>query len=115
MIDWSRLPEMMALGSAGALTLEVIRVYELRGKLHHKKYQVVLRSTLFWVVAFGFILGSGFLAWAFNESNANASPWQLVITGMGASALAKKVSEALVSGAVLDAGESDLALRDLFR
>ena len=115
MIDWQRFAEMASLGAAGALSLEVIKVYELRGKLHFKKYRMIVRSALFWIVAASFIVVSGFIAWAFNESNPNAAPWQLVASGMGASALAKKFAEAIVSNARVDAGDKDVELRDLFK
>ena len=115
MVDGTRFLEMFLLGSGGAFALEIIRAYELRGKLHHKKYRALMRSPLFWVVALLFVVASGFLAWAFNESNASAGAWQLVVTGMGASALAKKFAEAAASNARVDAGDADVDLRDIFR
>lgn len=114
MIDWTRFFEMFTLGAAGALSLEIIKVYELRGKLHFKKYHTVLRSALFWLVAILFVAVSGFISWAFNEGNPNVTPWQLIISGMGASATAKKFSEAFAANTRIDAGDSDVELRDLF-
>lgn len=112
--------EMVALGSAGALSLEVIKAYELRGKLHFKKYQNLIRSPMFWILGVAFVLASGFIAWAFNESNPSAAPWQLVVSGMGAAALAKKFGEAISSNTRVDfggsdAGDSHVELRDIFR
>ncbi len=115
MIDWSRFPEMFVLGSAGAISMEIIKVYELRGKLHHIKYRTLLRSPMFWIVSVLFVIVSGLISWAFNESNANAHVWQLVASGMGASALAKKFSEAVASTSRVDAGERSLSLRDIFK
>lgn len=115
MVDFARFIEMFLLGSAGAFSLEIIKAYELRGKLHHKRYRDLLRSPFFWVVAALFILVSGFVAWAFNEGNPSASPAHLVASGMGASALAKKISEAAASSTRVDAGDPELGFTDIFR
>lgn len=116
MIDWSNFIEYSLLGGFGALSVEVVKVYELKGKLHYKKYQKIYKSLIFWIVVISFFSVSGFLAWIMNENNPNVTAWQLVFTGMGSSALIKKFSEGYYSKKELDAGkdiEEELKLKDL--
>ena len=115
MINFENLPEYFMLGSFGALSVEIVRVYELKNKLHYKKYQKVYKSILFWIVVIAFFSISGFFTWIMNENNPNVTPWQLFFTGMGSSALIKKFSEGLYSKKELDAGSNDeqLKLKDL--
>ena len=115
MIDFTNLPQYFLLGSLGALSVEIVRVYELKHKLHYKKYQKIYKSLLFWIVVIAFFSISGFFTWIMNENNPNVTPWQLFFTGMGSSALIKKFAEGLYSKKELDAGSDNeqLELKDL--
>jgi hypothetical protein len=54
MLNWENFLNLFFLGSMGALSMEILKVYELKGKLHHKKYQILYKSILFWSVIFLF-------------------------------------------------------------
>lgn len=115
MIDLSRLPEMFLIGSAGAFCIEAIKAYELRSKLHLKRYSRLLRSPLFWLVSMLFVAVAGVIAWAFNENNPNATVAQLFATGMGASSILKRISETVTASQRLVAGDADEgSLGDMF-
>ena len=115
MIDISKLPEMFVLGASGAACIEALIAYELRSKLHLVRYRKLRRSFLFWFVTIAFLAVAGIISWVFNENNPNASIAQLFITGMGASSILRKISEAVASSARLSAGEDDDAsIKDMF-
>lgn len=115
-INWTNFIEMFFLGALGASSIEVFKLYELKGKLHYKKYQLLYKSLLFWCIVVLFISASGFLAWAMNENNPNATVWQVVISGMAMSSLAKKITEAFISQRKLHMGmeEKNISINDIF-
>jgi len=116
MVNWEDFLNLFFLGAMGALSMEILKVYELKGKLHHKKYQILYKSILFWSVIFLFILVSGFLTWAIYENNHSVTTWQIVLTGMGISSIGKKIGETLNSSEELNAGTENIkiSLKDLF-
>ena len=116
MINWSGFLEMFLLGCVGSIIVESMKLYELRSKLHFKKYKKIYTSFLFWGATFLFVFSSGFIAWAMNENNPNVTVWQLVLTGMGASALVKKIGELIANKESLHAGiDERITLKDLFK
>src|SRR5687768_597441 len=85
--------ELFGLGAAGALSFEILRAYEMYGKVRTNRFKVIYYSPLFWVVTSGMILVSGFLALAINSGITEASMWQVVISGIGARSLVSKPLE----------------------
>lgn len=116
-INWEQFLNLFFLGSMGALSIEILKAYELKGKLHHKKYKVLFKSLLFWILGLIFLLVAGFLTWAMHENNPNVTIWQAVFTGMGISALTKKIGETFASIEKLKAGEDKvkIEIKDLFK
>lgn len=101
------------LGAFGALAVEVLKAYELRGKLHLKKYRAMLRMPLFWLTTIGFIAVSGVLSWAINDATSSA-PMHLIITGAGAAAIIRKATEAGAANTKITGGSSEFRAADLF-
>ena len=116
MLNMSNFLELFLLGMLGSVSVEVFKVYELRGKLHYKKYNKLYKSYLFWIVSILFIVISGLLTWIIYEDKTNIEAWQVVFTGMGISSIIKKVLEGVNAQKNLDAGdeEVEITIRDLF-
>lgn len=114
MLNFSNFGELFLLGVFGSFVMEIFKLYELRGKLHFKKYQKIYKSFLFWVVSLLFLLTTGLLTWVIYESKTNIEAWQVVLTGMGLSSINKKILESFASQKTLDAGcDEDITLRDI--
>jgi len=107
MLDLSNFWELFLLGVLGSFSMEVFKVYELRGKLHYKKYQNLYKSRLFWIVSILFVIISGLLSYVMHQNETEIEAWQVVVTGMGISAVIKKVLESINAQKDLDAGEID--------
>lgn len=95
-MDYSNLIEFSLLGMAGAISMELMKAYQLRGKLSLKKYQKMLKSYLFWIVTIGMIIVSGFFAWVINVSSINPTILQIVISGIGANSIIRSIGENVV-------------------
>lgn len=102
--NWSLLPEYLLLGSLGAASIEWLKGYELKHRHSSEKFRQIQISLLYWGKFILFLLASGFIAWAINENNPNATVWQVVISGAGANALVNKGVEARLSKENLFAG-----------
>jgi len=112
---WTVFPEYVALGAFGAAALEWIKKYELSNKLEKEKYKAVTKSFKYWGKFVLFVFASGFVAWAMNENNPNTTVWQIVVSGMSASALANKGMEVAFSKETLHAGITHkIEFKDLF-
>ena len=105
--NWMVFPEYMALGALGAASIEYLKNYELKNNRDAVVYRRIRASLIYWVKFCLFLLASGFIAWALNENNPNATVWQIVISGAGANALANKGAEAGLSRQELSAGADD--------
>lgn len=105
--NWMVFPEYMLLGALGAAAIECLKNHELKNNRNAAMYRRIRGSFLFWCKFVLFLLASGFIAWAINENNPNATVWQIVISGAGANALANKGAEAGLSGQPLTAGGDD--------
>jgi hypothetical protein len=111
--------EYFIVGALGALASELLNLYEFRGKLPQKRFQALARAPLFWIVGFGMILSSGFIAWAVNAaSDVAATPLQVVLTGIGArgivrgTAAARAANSPATLGGDAEVGES-VRLKDI--
>lgn len=119
MMNYQFFWDYFFLGAIGAACAEMLKIYELRGKLSSKKYQSALRSPLFWSVTFGMLFASGFIAWAVN-SLTQLAPWQIVLSGIGARSLVRAPLEARTANPPARLGASHEAeqkfqIGDLFR
>jgi hypothetical protein len=111
---------LFGVGALGALAAELLKAYELRGKLTTVKYRRLAKSPLYWGVFAGMLLSSGFIAWAVNSPLADPEPLNVILTGIGARGLIQGAS----SGAVANAGarlggnlkerEASVTVRDIF-
>ncbi len=111
--------EYAAVGCAGAASLELIKAYELRGKLHLATYRRLIRSPLFWLAKAGMIFASGFITWAYYAGGElRPTPWQLAIAGAACRSLVRGAIEARVANERTTLGEQNaerVDLRDAFR
>jgi len=116
--NWDAFPEYVALGAIGAASIEWLKCYELKQKSEKSNYESLIKSFIYWAKFLLFLFASGFIAWAINENNPNATVWQVVISGAGANAFANKGIEAALSKEKLFAGNADksakVRIRDLF-
>lgn len=118
MTNYQFLIEYFALGFAGASAAELLKVYELRGKLATAKYRATLRSPLFWLVLLGMLASSGFIAWAVNATT-QLAPWQVVLSGIGARSLIRAPIQAQTANrrthlGGTSASEARFHVRDMF-
>jgi len=113
-----------SVGAAGAAAFEVLKVYELRGKLEQKRYQALIRSVWFWLSVVGMVSASGFFSWAYCSDISNSadnpngvSNWQLVIVAIAARSIGRSAIEAFVSNERNTLGEEDddFDIKDAFR
>ena len=98
------------IGAAGAAAYELLRLYVLMGKLPKRKFVAMIRSPLYTSITLGLIVASGFIAWGIN-ANADPTPWQLIMSGIGARSLVSKPAEIHFAkgGATLGGPASDRA------
>ncbi len=102
--NWLVFPEFVALGALGAASVVWLKIYELIYNYTNSQYESIKKSIIYWIKFILFLFASGFIAWAMNENNPNATVWQLVLSGGGANALANKGIEASLSKEKLFAG-----------
>lgn len=111
------------VGALGALAFELLRMYELYGKLNTRKFRALFGSFLYWVTFAGMVAASGFVAWAIYVDGGEPTHWQLILSGIGARSLVSKPIELGVvkigqlgvkSSASPDSRENKLTLRDIF-
>lgn len=119
MTGYQHLLEYFVLGFVGAAAAELLKVYELRGKLSSAKYRAALQSPLFWLVVCGMLSASGFIAWAVNATT-QLAPWQVVLSGIGARSLIRAPIQAGSANRRTKLGssagsEADFLLADMFR
>ncbi|QDV48470.1 hypothetical protein [Gimesia fumaroli] len=107
-----------SVGAAGAAAFEMLKAYELRGKIEHKRYQALIKSVWFWLAFAGMVVASGFFAWAFySDSPSPPTNWQLVVVGIAARSIGRSAIEAIVANQKqhLGEGEDDVSIKDAFR
>jgi hypothetical protein len=98
------------VGVAAAASVELLKIYELRGKLASKRYAALLRAPLFWTVVAGMLVASGFIAWAANAES-DASVWQIVLSAIGARSLIRGTAEMRVANRSISLGGNDNVMR----
>lgn len=86
--------EYFFLGMAGALSLEILKLYEYHHRLTESRFRKLVCSSLFWVVFLGMLVASGFIAWAVNVDAKRTTVWGVVLTGMGARAIVRELGSA---------------------
>ena len=98
------------IGAAGAAAYELLRLYMLMGKLPKRKFMALIGSPLYAWITLGLVVASGFIAWGIN-ANTDPTPWQLIMSGIGARSLVSKPAEIHFSkaGATLGGPASDIA------
>jgi hypothetical protein len=112
-VEFSGFLDYFWVGSASAVAMELLKLYELRGKLHSKKFSRLRRSPLFWIAVVGMAASSGFLAWAINANASDPTVLQVALSGIGAQSIVRKLIEARnANSGDINLGESDL--RDAF-
>jgi len=105
------------LGSGGAIALELLKLYEYRGKLTQKKYKKLMKSYLFWGVVLGMVLASGFIAWALHAESKDSTVWNVVMTGIAARSLVREIGAVRVSNSTTKLGEEEqekISMKDIF-
>lgn len=108
--------EFFVIGAMGGASVELMKLYEYRGKLTTCRFQKLLRSPLYWAAIGAMIAVSGFVAWAVNASSSSVNAWQLVLTGIAAHTIIRDVAAAKEANAPTKLGGDDedrVTLRDL--
>jgi len=115
-MDYSNLIEFSLLGMAGSISMEIMKIYQLRSKLTLKKYQNMFKNPLFWIVTIGMTIASGFFAWAINANSLNPSILQIVISGIGANSIIRNISaNAVIKKDGIELGGSEkFDIKDIF-
>ena len=115
-MDYSNLMEFSALGMAGAFSMEIMKMYQLRSKLTLKKYQKMFKSISFWIVTIGMIIASGFFAWVINATSLSPTILQIVISGIGANSIIRNISaNAILKKDGIELGrDDDFNIKDIF-
>ena len=115
-MDYSNLIEFSLLGMAGAFSMEIMQMYQVRSKFTLKKYQKMFQSLSFWIVTIGMIIASGFFAWVINASSINPTILQIVISGIGANSIIRNISANVVlkKDGIELGGEEDFNIKDMF-
>jgi hypothetical protein len=109
--------EYVAYGALGAASLELLKLYEYRGKLRADRFRRLIRSGMFWSIVTGMLAASGFIAWAMHADSPDSRIWTVVITGIAARSIVRELGAAKVTAAPIKLGpaESDQAsLREIF-
>lgn len=96
-MDYNKLVLFLVLGFCGALCGEIVKLYELRGKLHLKKFNQLFKFPLYWVITIAMCFASAFFAWAFNvdQVDPDAKIIKVVTSGLAANLIIKKLLESL--------------------
>lgn len=104
------------LGATGALAMEIMRAWELRGKLAEERFKRIAASPVFWAVFVGMVLVSGLVTWAVFPDGASAAPLQLMLTGIGARGLLHGGAASSAANQGVTMGDSDrVRLKDIFQ
>ena len=106
--------KLFALGAGGAASLEVVKVYAIKHRLHLKKYQKIIRSPLFWATVIAMLLVSGFIAWAAHSGVEQVQNWHVVVTGVAARSVIRQLGESTPDGLKLGDDESVPKIRQMF-
>ena len=85
--------KLFVLGFGGAASLEIVKVYSIKHRLHLKKYQKVMKSPLFWATVVGMMLVAGFIAWAAHSGAEHVQNWHVVVTGVAARSVLRQIGE----------------------
>lgn len=116
-MNYSDFLSALPLGMAGAAAFELLKLYDMRGRISESKFNKIIRSPMFWSIVAGMLAASGFIAWTINDGNPNASAWQVVISGIAARSFIRETVGATVVNRPLKIGtdtNSSFHLRDIF-
>jgi hypothetical protein len=104
-----------SLGLAGALILELFRLYEYIGKLNSTRFTNMVRSAMFWCVAVGMLVGSGIVTWLLFYGEITVSkPILVLVVGGSARSIFRQAVAARIAGADIKLGKADGKLQDIF-
>src|SRR4051812_45335770 len=84
------------VAAGGTFAYELVRLYELMGKLPAARFKRLLTAPFYWPVTIGLVLGSAFMSWAIN-ANGHPTAWQLVVAAIGARSLVVKPIEVSIA------------------
>ena len=97
--------QSMLIAGGGVLAYELVRLYELMGKLPAARFKKLIAAPFYWPITVGLIVGSAFISWAIN-ANTQPTAWQLIVAAIGARSLIVKPVEVHVASAQPTLGES---------
>lgn len=92
-MEFTEFVDYFWVGAASAVAMELLKLYELRGKLHLKKFALLRRSPLFWAVVSGMAAASGFFAWVLNANATRPTVLQVALSGIAAQSILRKLIE----------------------
>ena len=103
------------VGAGGAVSVELLKFWEYRGKLDRRKFDRLIRSPMFWSAVAGFIASSGFLTWALFAEQASVRAAELVVTGAGCRSIIRELLAAKVASTppVLGEEPDKVSARDI--
>ena len=103
--------QAISIGCFGALCVELLYLYERRGRFGRKKIPLFLKSVWYWVLTIAFVIISGIVAWMFNTDNLTTKT--LFISGIGARSIIKNI---MTSGSVntnMTLGDDEITIKDI--
>ncbi|KAI9134029.1 hypothetical protein [Acaryochloris sp. CCMEE 5410] len=107
--------ERFWLGFVGAIVFEIIKLYEMMGKLESKKFRSIMTSKIYWIMIIMMAAASGFIAWGINDGYDNVSTWQVIMSGIGARTLVTKPIELNIAHKNTELGDkSKISLKDIY-
>lgn len=110
-------PEYFIDGMLGAGSLELLKLYEYRGKLRAENYRRLLQSYIFWSIVAGMLAASGFIAWAVHADSTNPHIWEVVVTSIAARSIVRELSAAKTAATPTKLGpvsQEASIIRDIF-
>lgn len=112
--DVSKFPEYFLIAVVGAACFEFLKLAEAYGKLPADRFRRMIRSPYFRFFTIGMIVIPGILAWAryAGSSEPPASPFDLVTTGLAATAALRQLAAAGEANKQTKLGSDD-ARRDV--
>lgn len=107
--------EYFLLGIGGALSVEILKLYEMMGKIDSDRFKAILSSRIYWLMLLLMACASGFIAWGINAGAESATVWQVIISGIGARTIVSKPVELNVAHKNTELGVgSKVSLKDIF-
>ena len=109
------LLEIFLFGALGSMATEMLKLYELRGKLLEAEHSRLLQHPGYWTITLGFVLVSGLLVIGFFYETRDTAALKVIVVGMGMSSLIRKAIETFKATKSLEFGPSNSNMENMFK